>query len=171
MILRVVTGRALTADGVEQRFFEHGQMADVVDGHQVLGRIVGLEVADARVLGRFLKQGLVAVGKRRAALGQRFAHAIDGMRREHVVVVGKGQILTRCELRGLVRIGGNALVLDFGVDDALVLRGAGADCLAHVGVRVVGGVHQNQLPVRRGLGLHAVQKLLQKLRRCVVQRR
>ena len=56
------------------------------------------------------------------------------MRREHVVVVGKGQILPRCELRGLVRIGGNALVLDFGVDDALVLRGAGADCLAHVGV-------------------------------------
>lgn len=68
-------------------------MADVVDGHQVLGRIIGLEVADARVLGRFLKQGLVAVGKRRAALGQCFAHAIDGMRREHVVVVGKGQIL------------------------------------------------------------------------------
>ena len=171
MILRAVAGRALTADGVEQRFFEHGQMADVVDGHQVLGRIVGLEVADARVLGRFLKQGLVAVGKRRAALGQRFAHAIDGMRREHVVVVGKGQILTRCELRSLVRIGGNALVLDFGVDDALVLRGAGADCLAHVGVGTVAGVHQNQLPVRRGLGLHAVQKLLQKLRRSVVQRR
>ena len=69
MILRTVARGSFAADGIEQRFFEDSQVADVVDRHQVLGRVVGLEVADAGMLGRFFKQGLVAVREGCAALG------------------------------------------------------------------------------------------------------
>lgn len=53
MILSAVTLRALAAHGFEQFFFEHRQMADVVDGHQVFRRVVGLEVAHAGCSGVF----------------------------------------------------------------------------------------------------------------------
>ena len=171
MILRTVARGSFAADGIEQRFFEDSQVADVVDRHQVLGRVVGLEVADTGVLGRFFKQGLVAVREGCAALGQGLAHAVDGVGGQHIVVVGQGQVVPGSELGGLVCVGGDALILNFGVDDALVLRGAGLHGFGNVGVGVIAGIHQHQLPVRRSLGLHAVQKLLQKLRWCVVQRR
>ena len=90
VILCAVTRRAFAADRVKQRFFEYGQMADVVDRHQVFGGVVGLEVADTRMLGRFLKQGLIAVGKGHAAFGKRLAHAVHCVGGQHVIVVGQG---------------------------------------------------------------------------------
>ena len=98
MILRTVARGSFAADGIEQRFFEDSQVADVVDRHQVLGRVVGLEVADTGVLGRFFKQGLVAVREGCAALGQGLAHAVDGVGGQHIVVVGQGQVVPGSEL-------------------------------------------------------------------------
>ena len=90
VILCAVTRRAFAADRVKQRFFEYGQMADVVDRHQVFGGVVGLEVADTRMLGRFLKQGLIAVGKGHTAFGKGLAHAVHCVGGQHVIVVGQG---------------------------------------------------------------------------------
>ena len=146
-------------------------MADIVDRHQVLRCIVGLEMADPRVLGRFLKQGLVTVGKVCAAVGQRLAHAVDCVGGQHIIVVSQRQILAGGQLGGGVGVGGNALVFNFGVDNAGILRGAGLHSLAHIGVGGIAGVHQHKLPVGGGLCLHAVEKLIQKLRRRIVQRR
>ena len=146
-------------------------MADVVDGHQVFRRVVGLEVAHAGVFGGFLKQGLVAVGEVRAGLSQQLAHAVDGVRSQHVIMVGQRQVGAGGQLGGLVGVGGDALILNLAVDNARVGCRAGLHGALHVGVGRVAGIDQHQLPVGGRLALHAVQKLLQELRRCVVQRR
>ena len=171
MILGAVTRRALAAHGFEQFFFEHRQMADVVDGHQVFRRVVGLEVAHAGVFGGFLKQGLVAVGEVRAGLSQQLAHAVDGVRSQHVIMVGQRQVGAGGQLGGLIGVGGDALIFNLAVDNARVGCRAGLHGALHVGVSRIAGIDQHQLPVGGRLALHAVQKLLQELRRCIVQRR
>ena len=124
-----------------------------------------------RVLGRFFKQGFVAVGEVCAGRGQLLAHAVDGVRGQHVIVVGQRQVGAGGQLGGLVGVGGNALILDLTVDDARVGRRAGLHGVRNVRVVCVAGIHQHQLPVGGRLGLHTVQKLLQICRRRVVQRR
>ena len=79
MILRTVTRRALPAHRFKQFLFKHGEVADVVDRHQVFGRVVGLEMPDLGALGGFFKQGFVAVHKVRAGFCQQPARAVDGV--------------------------------------------------------------------------------------------
>ena len=59
MILCAVTLRALPADGIKQTFTEHGQVADVVAGHQVFRRIVRLKVGHMGGFGAFAEKGFM----------------------------------------------------------------------------------------------------------------
>ena len=170
MVLGAVAGGALAAHRFIQAAAEHRQVADVVDGHQVFRRIVRLEMPHPGSPGGLFKEGLVAVGKVRPGFGQGFAHAEHRVGGQHVVVVGQGQIVPAGQGGGRVGVGRDAAVPDLAVEDAAVLRGPLLRHAAHLGVGFVAGVRQHQLPVGGRLGLHAVQELLQKAGRRVVQR-
>ena len=171
VVLRAVTFAALAAGLLVQRLFEHGQVADIVAGHQVFRRIVRLEVRDMGALRRFAEQRFVAVQESRAGGGRRPAHLVHGVRGQQVVVVGQRQVGPGGQRRGGVGVGGDAFVFDLAVDDAGVGRRARLCQLAHAGVGGVGGVGKHKLPARAGLGLDAVEEGVQERFRGVVQRR
>ena len=151
-------------------------MADVIAAVEVIRREIRLEMARDGAADIAREQRLVAVQKRRARLARGLHHLVHGVRREHVVMVGKAEVLPRRQRGGGVRIGGNALILNFSIEDAgrpfpvIVLRLILPHELAHLGVGVVAGVGEAQLPVRAGLREDAVQQRAQKARRRIVQR-
>lgn len=170
VILRTVASRALTAHSLKQFLFEHRQVADVVDGHQVFGREVGLEVPDLGAFGRFFKQGFVAVHKVGIGFGQQFARTVRGMGGQQIVVVSQRKVGACGQLGGGVGVGGNALIFDFGVDDARFVGGVFPHDLRYLGVVGIAGVRQHKLPVGGGLPDDAFNILAQEVFRRVEQR-
>ena len=91
----------------------------------------------------------------------------QGVRVQHVVVVEQRDKLAMCQLEAAGRIGRDAAVFDWLVDDH-PRHGLGqAAFQLLVGI---GSVHQNQFPVRVGLPDNAVQHLIKKFCRGVVER-
>ena len=171
MILRTVARRALPAHRFKQFLFKHGEMADVVDRHQVFGRVVGLEMPDLGALGGFFKQGFVAVHKVRAGFCQQPARAVDSVGGQHIVVIRQRKVAAGRQLGGGVGVGGDALVFDFGVDNARLGGGVFPHDVRDLGVVGIAGIRQHQLPVGRGLPDDAFDIGTQKIFRRVVQRR
>ena len=160
VVLRAVTFRTLAAHSIEPFFFEHGKMADIVAGHQVFRRVIRLEMSHRGAADILFKQRFIAVRKRRTGFLQHFAHTVNRVRGQYIVVVCQRQIRPVGQSGGRIGVGCDPLILDLHIADTRVLRGPGTDHLSHLGVGLVGSIGQTKLPVGCGLALHAVQKCL-----------
>ena len=158
MILCAVTLRALPADGIKQTFAEHGQVADVVAGHQVFRRIVRLKVGHMGGFGAFAEKGFIAVGEIGPRFLQFFAHAVDSVRGQDVIMVCQSQIFPLCQPGRRVGVGRNALVFNFHIANARVGRHVLLHQLPHIGVGIVRSIRQAELPVVGGLVFHTIEK-------------
>ena len=175
MILTAIAFRALAAQLLPQCLFKHRQMADVVAAQQVVRGVVRLEVRHHGAADVFGEQCFIAVQKtvRFAALPQLqdgLAHGVQGMGCQNVVVVSQRQILPRCQLRGGVGVGGNALIFDLFIYDLLIFLLIFLYDALHVPVGSVRRIGKAELPVGRGLPHKGIQKLPQIFFRGIVQR-
>ena len=170
VVLAAVTGRVQPSHSVEQSLLEHGKMADVIAAVEVIRRKIRFEVACRGPAHVRSEQRLVAVQKRRARLVSGLHHLVYRMRRQHVVVVGKGQVLPGGQRGGSVGVGRDAFVFHLRIYDTRVPGLIGAHRLRHITVGRVAGVGQAELPIRAGLAQHAVQQLAQVFLRRIVQR-
>ncbi len=135
-------------------------MADVIAALEIIRRKVRLEMAGHGAADIPAEQRLVAVQKPRARLLGGAAGPVDRVRSQQIVVVGQSQILPIGQLGRVVGVGRNALVFDLFIPDAAVLFRRLPGPLAHLGVGLVAGVGQAELPPGAGLVLDAGQQLV-----------
>ena len=174
VVLAAVAFGALAPHLLKEGPAEHRQVADVVAAQQVVGGIVGLEVPHQRPADILFKEGLVAVQEAvRLAGGPQVqdgpAHLVHGMGRQHVVMVGQGQVFPVGQGRRRVGVGGNPLILDLFVYDLLILCLIFPHNLSHLAVGAVGSVRQAELAVGGSLVHKGIQEGPQVGRRGVVQ--
>ena len=160
MVLGAVALAALAPHLPEQFPAENRQMADVVAALQIFRGVVRLEMPGHGAADIPAEQRLVAVQKTRAGLLGGAAGPVDGVGSQQIVVVGQSQILPVGQLGRLVGVGRNALVFDLFIPDAAVLFRRLPGPLAHLGVGLVAGVGQAELPPGAGLALDAGQQLV-----------
>ena len=95
---------------------------------------------------------------------------MQGVAVEHIVVVQKSQPVAIRQREALVGVARDALVFrQLFVGDAPVLCSITPGHRAHIGVGLVRGVGQHQLPVLVALAGHALDHLLQKGQRSVIK--
>ena len=170
MILRALTDFPLAAHLFKQTPPENGQVADVVAGVEVIGRIVRLEMRDMRGARFFAEERFVGVEEIGPGFGRGPPHAENRVRGQNVVMVGKGEVFTGRKFGRGVCVGRDAAVFDAVVEDAVIGRRAGRCDLADIRMRFVRGVDQHKLPARAGLGRDAVEKRFEIRFRRVVER-
>ena len=169
VILAAVVLHPLAAAGpLHQGAAEHGQVADVVIGAEVVQHEVGLEVVEHHMLRLPLKGRLVGVDKIGLLLGNGPGRVPQGAGMQQVIVVQQGDILTGGHLKALVGVAGNQLILfQLLISDACIGLRTGLHMLAY-GL-VLTGIHAAELPVLVGLVHHGIQHLVQEVQRGVVQ--
>ena len=171
MVLRTVKFRVFRrACLLQQRPGKHRQMGDVVAPAQIIRRKIRLEVVAAQLFQILRQHDFVTVHKVRAGVLDGLHTFKQGVGIQYVIVVQQRQVLPGGQRKARRGVGGDAAVLDFPVQHPAVLLRGGAGQLRRGGVRLIGGVHQNQLPAAVGLLLHALQHFPEKLRRCVENR-
>ena len=175
VVLTAVALRALAANGVPQGFPEHRQMADVVAAQQVVRGVVRLEVGHHGPLNALGKECFIAVEEavRLAALPQLqngFAHGVQGVGCQNIIVVGKGQIFAGGKRCRSIRVCRNALVFDLFVYDTLIFRLIFLYDALHIGMFSIGSIRKAELTVGSRLVHKGIQKFPQVFFRCIIQR-
>ena len=89
---------------------------------------------------------------------------------QHIVMVGEGEVFAVGQRLGGVGVGGDALVFDLFVSDALIFLLIFPDDTLHLGVGVIGGVGETELTVGSRLAHKGIQKLPQVILGRIIQR-
>ena len=156
MVLTAVALGAFAAQLLIQRPLEDCQMTDVVTAEQIIRGIIGLEVSHHRLFDVLGEERLVTVEETIrltlfAELQDSLTHRVHGVGSQHIVVVGEGKIFARRQRLGGVGVGGDALIFDLFVYDSLIFLLIFPYNTLHLGVGVVGSVHEAELTIGGGL--------------------
>ena len=175
MVLTAVALGAFAAQLLIQRPLEDCQMTDVVAAEQIIRGIIGLEVSHHRLFDVLGEERLVTIEETIrltlfAELQDSLTHRVHGVGGQHIVVVGEGEIFARRQRLGGVGVGGDALIFDLFVYDALIFLLIFPYDTLHIGVGVVGSVREAELTIGGGLVHKGAQKFSQVIFGRIIQR-
>ena len=173
VILASIVLAAEHAGLVQQMSGKSGKMTDIVIAPQIVNGKVRFEVQHNHVIDAVaLERNLIAVNVIRARLIDGLHILVKHGRMQNVIMVQKSDIIAGGHLQALVRVAGDSfVVIQHAVKDTGIFRRIFSADLSHIGMLVIASVSQTQLPVLVGLIFYTVQKLRQKLFRCIIKRR
>ena len=159
--------RLIGSGRIQQRAAEHRQMGDEVHAAQIVRCKIRLEVIPAQLFQISRENDFVTVDKICPGALEGLHNLKEGVGIQYIVMVQQGNKITvgQCEAAG--RVGGDAAVFD-----ALIHDGA-RHLLGQPALQPfvsIACIQQHQLPVGVGLPDNAVQHLIEKFCRGVVER-
>ena len=111
VILGSVIFRPKTADFIEQFFFHHKQMADIVDARQQVRIEIRLEMRVEQFISIHVKLVLIGIEDIAVFILIQFFRALkERVRCQTVIMIRKNNEITFCHLKGGVRISGDTAV-------------------------------------------------------------
>ena len=111
VILGSVIFRPETADFIEQFFFHHKQMADIVDARQQVRIEIRLEMRVKQFISIHVKLVLIGIEDIAVFILIQFFRALkERVRCQTVIMIRKNNEITFCHLKGGIRISGDTAV-------------------------------------------------------------
>ena len=111
VILGSVIFRPETADFIEQFFFHHKQMADIVDARQKIRIKIRLEMRVKQFISIHVKLVLIGIEDIAVFILIQFFRALkERIRCQTVIMIRKNNEITFCHLKGGIRISGDTAV-------------------------------------------------------------
>ena len=111
VILSSVIFRPETTDFIEQFFFHHKQMADIVDARQKIRIKIRLEMRVKQFISIHVKLVLIGIEDIAVFILSQFFRALkERIRCQTVIMIRKNNEITFCHLKGGIRISGDTAV-------------------------------------------------------------